>query len=285
MRARAHFNIVLPTLGGQAMWTDQDTRSGWRVQVHALTGHARLLDRANRRRAWGSRAAMDAALEKRAARPAPRPQHVIVLIHGLGGNSLTFRTIRKVLRADGHLVAEFKYASALTQINDQADALRHFINGLNADSVTLIGQSMGGLVAERALVQGTFQGGALSLGRSRVRSVVRIGTPCGGSDFARRIVTSVGAARLTRTPLADVVTGLPQDAISDRLAHLNIAGSLNGTRGVNPWIKGPDDGFVGVSEVARDDSAHTIIVKASHYGLASNPAALTAVRDFLRRAT
>tara|TARA_R110000868_G_scaffold1276_2_gene9953 strand:- start:4509 stop:5366 length:858 start_codon:yes stop_codon:yes gene_type:complete len=285
MGTRARFNIVLPTLGGQGVWTDQATRSGWRVQVHALTGHARLLDRTNRRRAWGSRAAVETVFQRHAPSPLSRPHHVVVLVHGLGGNSLTFRSMHKLLRADGHVVAEFRYASALTQISDQADALRHFVDGLEADSITLVGQSMGGLVAERALAQGIFRNGAFGLGGTRIRGIVRIGTPCNGSGFARRIVADIGAARLTRTPLAEVATGLPQNAIGDLIAHLNIAGSLNGARGLNPWITGPDDGLVGVSEVTRWDSSHTIIINASHYGLTSNAVALRAVQSFLRNAT
>ena len=285
MRASTHFNIALPTIGGQAMWTDHATRSGWRVQVHALTGHARLLDPTNRRRAWGPHASVDATFHQRAPRPATRPRHVVVLVHGLGGNSLTFRTMRRTLRADGYIVATFKYASALTQIDDQATALCHFIEGLEADSITLIGQSMGGIVVDRALAHGAFQGSHLNIGRCRIRGVVRIGTPCGGSAFASGIVASVGAARLTRTPLAEVATGLPPDAISDRIVHLNIAGSLNGARGLNPLIDGPDDGLVGLSEVARGDTTHTIIVRASHYGLTSHPETLKAARVFLQGVT
>ncbi len=282
MRGGTNPNLVLPTLGGQGLWTDHATRAGWRMQVHALTGHARLLDPANHRRAWGPRAAVSAALLNQAPIAIQRPRHVVVLIHGLGGNSLTFRHMRKALRAEGHAVAEFRYASILKQNDAQAEALRTFVDGLNADNITLVGQSMGGLVADRVLSFGTFRGDALHIGRTRVCGVLRIGTPCGGSAFARAIVAGVGAQGLKRTPLAEVAMGLPADATSDLIPHLNIAGSLNGTRGLNPLIAGPDDGLVGVAEVSRGDLASTLVVNASHYGLTTNPVVINAVLAFLR---
>tara|TARA_R110000868_G_scaffold56546_4_gene174993 strand:- start:23422 stop:24363 length:942 start_codon:yes stop_codon:yes gene_type:complete len=280
MRSATNLNLVLPTLGGQGLWTDHATRAGWRLQVHALTGHARLLDTTNRRRAWGSRAAVSSALFNQAPTATQRPQHVVVLVHGLGGNSLTFRQMRKALRTGGYAVAEFKYASALTQISAQAEALRTFIDGLDTDSITLVGQSMGGLVADRVLSFGTFRDEIFHIGRTRVCGILRIGTPCGGSAFARAIVAVAGLQTLKRTPLAAVATGLPADAVSDRIPHLNIAGSLNGARGLNPLIAGPDDGLVGVAEVSRGGFARTLIVNASHYGLTSNQTVIKAVLAF-----
>ncbi|MGB0330618.1 MAG: hypothetical protein ACPGPE_02230, partial [Planctomycetota bacterium] len=54
---RALPNLALPTLGGSQLWADLAVEGGWRVQRHVWTGHARLLDRDDVRRAWGSEAA------------------------------------------------------------------------------------------------------------------------------------------------------------------------------------------------------------------------------------
>lgn len=46
-------NIVFPTLGGKFFWNDLMEVNGWRVQKNTITGHCRILDAENKRRAWG----------------------------------------------------------------------------------------------------------------------------------------------------------------------------------------------------------------------------------------
>lgn len=46
-------NIVMPTLGGKVFWDDLAESNGWRVQQNKFTGHCRVLDPDNYRRAWG----------------------------------------------------------------------------------------------------------------------------------------------------------------------------------------------------------------------------------------
>jgi len=46
-------NIPFPTMGGQSMWDTLFERYGWKVQRHKLTGHVRILDDHDIRRAWG----------------------------------------------------------------------------------------------------------------------------------------------------------------------------------------------------------------------------------------
>ena len=50
----ASVNLVLPTLGGLQLWADVFVHAGWRIQRHVVTGHHRLLDGRDLRRAWGS---------------------------------------------------------------------------------------------------------------------------------------------------------------------------------------------------------------------------------------
>jgi len=51
-------NIALPTFPGSPLWEAPEPvgTQGWRIQQNVLTRHWRLLDQANIRRAWGSRA-------------------------------------------------------------------------------------------------------------------------------------------------------------------------------------------------------------------------------------
>lgn len=46
-------NINFPTMGGKVFWNDLAEENGWRVQKNNITGHCRILDNNNIRRAWG----------------------------------------------------------------------------------------------------------------------------------------------------------------------------------------------------------------------------------------
>ncbi len=47
-------NIPAATLGGKQFWADEFVHGSWRIQRNVLSGHYRLLDPDNTRRAWGT---------------------------------------------------------------------------------------------------------------------------------------------------------------------------------------------------------------------------------------
>lgn len=51
-------NIPLPTMGGKVFWNELAERDGWRLQKNMVTGHCRILDPEDVRRAWGGDDAM-----------------------------------------------------------------------------------------------------------------------------------------------------------------------------------------------------------------------------------
>jgi hypothetical protein len=51
-------NINFPTMGGEVFWNDLAEVKGWRVQKNNITGHCRILDSENVRRAWGGEKAI-----------------------------------------------------------------------------------------------------------------------------------------------------------------------------------------------------------------------------------
>ena len=51
-------NIELPTLGGHFFWNDLAEVKGWRLQQNIFTGHCRVLDPDDVRRAWGGEEAI-----------------------------------------------------------------------------------------------------------------------------------------------------------------------------------------------------------------------------------
>lgn len=46
-------NINFPTMGGSVFWNNLAEVNGWRVQRNNITGHCRILDADDVRRAWG----------------------------------------------------------------------------------------------------------------------------------------------------------------------------------------------------------------------------------------
>ena len=48
-------NIPFPTLGGHIVWDNVVSSSGWKLQRNSITGHYRILDPNDIRRAWGTR--------------------------------------------------------------------------------------------------------------------------------------------------------------------------------------------------------------------------------------
>ena len=57
-------NVNFPTMGGKFFWNDLANVNGWRVQKNTITGHCRILDNNNIRRAWGGDDAIMRLFEK-----------------------------------------------------------------------------------------------------------------------------------------------------------------------------------------------------------------------------
>ena len=51
-------NIPLQTMGGKVFWNELAESDGWRLQKNMVTGHCRILDPEDVRRAWGGDDAM-----------------------------------------------------------------------------------------------------------------------------------------------------------------------------------------------------------------------------------
>ncbi|MBP7139346.1 MAG: hypothetical protein KBA47_00235 [Caldisericia bacterium] len=51
-------NVPTPVLDWGICWNNLAESSGWRVQKNTLTGHCRIVDDNNYRRAWGSESAV-----------------------------------------------------------------------------------------------------------------------------------------------------------------------------------------------------------------------------------
>ncbi len=57
-------NIPMPTMGGTVFWDNIQECNGWRLQRNTFTGHYRILDPNDVRRAWGNGDALERIFNK-----------------------------------------------------------------------------------------------------------------------------------------------------------------------------------------------------------------------------
>lgn len=278
-------NIHFKTLGGLQVWTDFRWRIGFRLQQHATTGHWRLLDQDNVRRAWGTKQHCLEKLEHARPKNPNSGRHYILLAHGL------MRTSRSMLPLERYLttkefdhVIRFSYASSRKSIDDHASALQELLADLPADCrISFVGHSMGNIVVRRMLGELTDNDphGLLV----RCNAMVMLGPPNQGAAIARR---------LAPTGLYGIVTGKgglqlgPEwSAFASRLAtppfpFAIVAGDVSNRRIQNPLLGSENDYLVTVDEakLVGCESFHT--VKVMHTLLMTDPHVLRIAADFIK---
>ena len=114
---------------------------------------------------------------------AGRP--LVVLVHGLFHNQGAWVLFRSRLHAEGFGTACFRYASWGAQWEETVDSLREYLSQILQEDreVHLVGHSMGGLLLRCALAD---------LPDPRIRSLVTLGTPYGGSKLSPFALGSLG---------------------------------------------------------------------------------------------
>jgi pimeloyl-ACP methyl ester carboxylesterase len=211
----------------------------------------------------------------------------VVLVHGIWMPGAVMGYLKQHLERDhgfrGHL---FSYASVRGTLDENAELLADFVDHLGADSVHLVGHSLGGVIGLRMLSLND----AAPPGR-----IVCLGSPlCGcrvASSLSRR---SWGSPVLGKA----LVAGVLDDAASrwaGPVTALRDIGVIAGTRamGVGRLLTSFDedcDGTVSVSETRLPGARDHICMDVSHMGLlmsrgvADQAAAFLVRGEFLRDA-
>lgn len=274
-------NLNLPTLGGKQLWADVRWQGGWRVQEHALTGHARVLDHRDVRRAWGP---LEDCLEVfvNSAPPPPAPGTggpLVVLLHGLGRSHSVWGTMEAALEEDGFTVAALSYPSTQRSPQDHAEILADLLRHTHGYTcVSFVTHSMGGILVRELLtsVNADWQQ------ELPARRAVMLAPPNQGSALARHL----SVFKPLHWVVGNAGRALTPEAMAERpgpnLPIMIIAGSRGEKDGWNPLIPGDDDGVVGVEETCLEGAQERLVIRGIHTFLMNQPVAIDATRRFLK---
>ena len=208
---------------------------------------------------------------------------VVVYVHGLWLTGIEGGFLRKRLAKE--LNAEtraFSYPSVTLSITANARSLARKLTEMRADTLHLVGHSLGGLVILKLFENG--EGAHLPPGR-----IVLLGSPLNGSRAAQN---------LARLPFGKTILGkgVHEELLEERKRSWNgqrelgvVAGSLSvglgrlvGTRGA------PSDGTIFVDETRLAGMSQHLVLRVSHSGLpfsatvARQTAAFLSTGNFIR---
>ena len=202
---------------------------------------------------------------------------VVVYVHGLWLTGIEGSFLRKRLGND--LKAQtraFSYASVASSISANARALGAFLNALNADTLHLVGHSLGGLVILKLFESG--EGARLPPGR-----LVFLGSPLNGSR---------AALNLARVPFGKTLLGrgVKEELLTPRVRRWDgqrelgvIAGNLSlGLGRLVGAFGAPSDGTIFVEETQLAGITEHLIMPVSHSGLPFSKSVASKTGAFLR---
>ena len=187
---------------------------------------------------------------------------VVVYVHGLWlsgiEGSLLRRRLAKDLNAKTHA---FSYASVNDGVAANARSLAAFLSAIKADTLHLVGHSLGGLVILKMFEQG--EESKLPPGR-----IVLLGSPLRGSRTAQNVARlPFGKAILGRGVHEELLVPRERRWRGQRALGV-IAGNLSfGLGRLVGRHASPSDGTVFVEETRLPGASQHLILRVSHTGL------------------
>jgi pimeloyl-ACP methyl ester carboxylesterase len=204
---------------------------------------------------------------------------VVVYVHGLwqkGGESIWLRRrLSRDLNADART---FSYPSVAADAGTNARELAKYLMAVSADTLHLVGHSLGGLVILKMFEENAAAAARLPPGR-----IVLLGSPLRGSRTAQN---------LARLPFGRKImgVGVDQELLVPRERRWNasrdlgiIVGDLGfGLGRLVGTLGGPSDGTVLVEETQLPGAADRVVLRVSHTGMLFSGAVAKHTAAFLR---
>lgn len=200
--------------------------------------------------------------------PQPQPaqrREVVLLLHGMGRTSASFRKMHAHLDRAGYRVIDWGYPSLRQTIDALAGRLGETLAALEADEgvlrIHIVTHSLGGIVTRAALVERV---------PGKMGRVVMIAPPNRGSNVARRLAPWLGGLMKPMRELS------------------NAAGSGVNRLGVPAGVEigiiaGDKDGKVMVADTHLPGETDHLVVPARHTFIMNAPIVLEQTLTFLRK--
>ena len=283
-----NLNIPFATLGGTQFWSDELVFHRWRIQRNAFTGHYRLLDGDDYRRAWGSYEQCKTQLDSiRREKQLPSMKGTaVVTLHGLIRSRDHMAGIGEFLEREGDMTwINVSYASTRRSIDEHAASLAKVIDNLEGiDQIHFVGHSLGNLVVRRYLGEATQPTPKWKLDK-RIKRFVMLGPPNNGTRLAELFKDNklygvlLGPSGKQIATWSDVEKRLGTGKCEFGI----IAGSLSGPFTNNPLINGDDDLIVGVEETKLAGASDFLSLPVFHGQLTNDKDVHKATQKFLQR--
>jgi len=204
------------------------------------------------------------------------PREAVLLIHGLWMNGLAMLYLEHALGRKGYRCESLSYHSMLGILSEHVDALAGRIAATAADTVHLVGHSLGGIVA-LSYLQGARD--------ARIGRVVLLGSPVGGSQIARTLAQQRGGGLLLGHSMDIWQSDVPH-RIGEGMCVGAIAGSeAFGLASTFMDLPAPSDGVVTIEETRLPGLADHLVLPVSHSGMLISSTVADQVAAFLGRGT
>lgn len=198
---------------------------------------------------------------------------LIVLIPGLWMPAWVMLPLAWWLRGRGYPCVRFGYASSRDTLEVNAEKLAGFLRTLGDRPIHLVGHSLGGVLALHTMA---------SRRPARVRSLVMMGSPAGGTYAGQRMLERRWAQWMVGRTVPDwlkICRPIAPEGVS--------VGVIAGSRGLGlgmifvPDLMPPHDGVIRVAETLVRGAADQIEVDVSHAAMLTSPTVARLVASFV----
>jgi pimeloyl-ACP methyl ester carboxylesterase len=285
-------NLAWSTLGGEQVWSDELVYGAWRIQRNVLTGHCRLLDEQDVRRAWGTseqcREALAAARQSESLKPLDG--RAVVTLHGFGRSRDHMAGIGKYLAEQADCTwINVSYASTRRSLDEHALALAGVIAGLEGiDEIDFVCHSLGNLVVRRYLGEANAEQPRWQTD-PRIKRIVMLGPPNNGARMAGLLADLFRDNLLMAKLAGPSAMQLARDwqeaskVLATPACEFGvIAGGCGDERGYNPLLDGDDDLIVAVEETRLAGARDFRLVPCRHGRLMDDSQVREYVLAFLK---
>jgi hypothetical protein len=283
-------NVKLPTWGGKQFWADVHFFHQWRIQRDVLTGHHRLLDPNDKRRAWGTLEACRTRLAeiRRAEKLPDMGGQAVVALHGLGRTRSAMAGMARMLQEQGgYHVFNVGYPTLLGSVGDHAQTLESVIGSLEGiEEINFVGHSLGNLVVRRWLHDTVEKATGKPREHNRLGRMVMLGPPNKRPELAEKVgrldlALAIGGKAFRE--LAEGWESLAPTLMTPPMEFGILSGGRGDDRGYNPLVPGDDDMVVSVESTKLAGARDFRVLPVAHTFMMNDQKVQQFTLQFLKR--